>query len=133
MTVSALAAEPVPLPRPRPDIWPEPRSFAEAVAGLDFNPAAVSDRPTDCDDRLAAMAEIAAMPRLIGPEACGGADMVELEAVRLPDQRRVAIQPTALLHCGMGESVPPWLREGASPPGAAPGLPLASIENYDSY
>ncbi len=133
MTVSAFPAEPVPLPLPRPDIWPEPRSFAEAVAGLDFNPAAVSDRPTDCDDRLAAMAEIAPMPRLIGPEACGGADMVELEAVRLPDQRRVAIQPPALLHCGMAESVAAWLREEAAPRAAALGSPLAAIENYDSY
>ncbi len=89
------AAEQIPLPRPRPPIWVEPHTFAEAIAGLDFDAAAVTDQPTECDGRLASLAEAEPMPRLIGPEACGGGDMVELEAVLLPDKSRVAINPPA--------------------------------------
>ena len=127
------AAEPVPLPRPRPPIWAEPYTFAEAVAGLDFNSADVTDTPTACDTRLAGLAEIEPMPRLIGPEACGGRDLVEVAAVLLPDKSRVAIQPPALLNCGMAESLASWLRDEAAPRVAQLGSALTAIENYDSY
>jgi hypothetical protein len=126
-------AEPVPLPRPRPPIWVEPHTFAEAIAGLDFNAADVTDQPTACDGRLAAMAEIEPMPRLIGPEACSGRDLVEVAAVLLPDQSRIAIKPPAMLNCGMAESLAAWLRDEAAPRAAALGSALTAIENYDSY
>src|SRR5674476_970009 len=67
------AAEDVPLPRPRPHVppaWSEPHSFREA-AGPDFNSAEVTAKPSDCDLRVAKIAVIAPMPRLIGPGACG--------------------------------------------------------------
>jgi hypothetical protein len=127
------AAEPVPLPRPRPPIWAEPHSFAEAIAGLDFDAAHVTADPTDCDRRLAAMAESESMPRLIGPGACGGGDMVELTAVLLADKARVMVEPAALLNCSMAESLAAWLREEAAPRVAALGSALVRIENYDSY
>jgi hypothetical protein len=129
----AAAAEPVPLPRPRPPLWPEPLTFADAVAGLDFDPAAVTDRPTDCDRRLVGMASAVLMPRLIGPEACGGVDLVELEAVLTPDNGRIIVDPPALLSCGMASSVARWLREEAAPRAARLGAPLVAVENYDSY
>ncbi len=65
----SAAAEVVPLPRPRPPQtpgWTEPHSFREA-AGPDFKSEDVTDKPSDCDERLGKMAVIAAMPRLIGP------------------------------------------------------------------
>ncbi len=126
-------AEAVPLPRPRPPIRSEPHTFTEAIAGLDFDPAAVADHPTECDGRLTALAEVEPLPRLIGPEACGGADMVELDAVRLPDKSRIAIEPPATLNCGMAESVVSWLRDEAAPSVAKLGTKLTAIENYDSY
>ena len=126
-------AEPVPLPRPRPPIWTEPRTFAEAVVGLDFDPAAVTDAPTVCDARLARVAQAEPMPRLIGPEACGGADMVEVGAVLLSDASRIAIVPPATLNCGMAESLANWLRDEAAPSVAKRGGKLTSIENFDSY
>jgi hypothetical protein len=127
------AAEPIPLPRPRPPLWIEPQTFEEAIAGLDFDAAAVSDQPTACDARLAGLAEAEPMPRLIGPATCGGADMVELRIVWLADKSRVAVNPPALLNCGMAESLASWLRDEAAPRAAKLGSPLASIENYDSY
>jgi len=127
------AAEPVPLPRPRPPIWIEPHTFEEAIAGLNFDAAAVTDQPTECDGRLANLAEAEPMPRLIGPEACGGTDMVEVTAVLLADKSRIAINPPALLNCGMAESLASWLRDEAAPRAAKLGSPLTGIENYDSY
>lgn len=127
------AAEQIPLPRPRPPIWIEPQTFEEAIAGLNFDPAAVTDQPTDCDGRLAGLAQAEPTPRLIGPETCGGEDMVELEAVLLPDNSRVAVNPPATLNCSMAESLASWLRDEAAPRVAKLGSPLTAIENYNSY
>jgi hypothetical protein len=66
--------ESVLLPRPRPPSGPEPQSFAEA-AGPDFDTANVTRALSDCDRRLAAIAAIELLPRLIGKGDCGGHDM----------------------------------------------------------
>lgn len=126
------AAEPVPLPRPRPPVWVEPLSFREA-AGPGFDSAGVTSAPTACDDRLAKFAAVAPMPRLIGPGACGGGDMIELDAVLLADGSRVTVEPAAVLTCAMAESFAGWLREEAAPQVAKLGSPLRAVENYDSY
>jgi hypothetical protein len=125
--------KPVPLPRPRPHIWVEPKSFAEAIAGLDFDASKVTGQPTDCDERLAAISEQVPMPRLIGPGACGGSDMVELKAVLLADKSRITVTPPAMITCRMAESLAGWLRDDAAPRVAKLGSTLVGIENYDAY
>ena len=127
------AADEVPLPRARPPIWLEPPSFAEAAAGLDFKASNVASEPTPCDTRLADLATIERLPLLIGPGACGGSDMVEVEAVLLPDSNRITIEPPAVLSCAMAESVAGWLRDSVAPRVAKFGSTLAAIENYDFY
>jgi hypothetical protein len=126
------AAEDIPLPRPRPPVWLEPMSFREA-AGPDFNAAEVVSTPSDCRLRLAAMAAIAPMPRLIGPGACGGRDLVELEAVLLTDHTRVGIKPAPVLRCEMAESLAAWIRDEAAPRVSALGAALRSVDNYDDF
>ena len=126
-------ADEVPLPQPRPAIWTEPHSFAEAIAGLGFDPGDVGSEPTLCDGRLAAMAAIELLPRFIGPGACGGRDMVEVDAVFLPKGGRIAVEPAAVLNCSMAELVASWLRDEAAPRVAELGSALTAIENYDSY
>ena len=126
-------AEPVPLPRPRPPIWTQPRSFEEAVAGLDFDSASVTAEPTDCDRGLAATAEIESLPRLIGPGACGGPDMVALKAVQLADHTRIEIKPAPVLRCPMAERLAAWLRDDAAPGLKASGAQLAAVDTYDDY
>src|SRR5262245_13406612 len=74
------AAEDVPLPKPRPPVWIEPHTFREA-AGPDFNSKDVTNTPTECDKRLQAVAAVELLPRLIGPGACGGGDIVRIQAV----------------------------------------------------
>jgi hypothetical protein len=119
----------VPLPRPRPPVANVPPAGTAAVTGL----GKVSSAPTPCDRRLSAMAAVRLLPRLIGPGACGSPDMVELEGVLMPDTRRVAVEPPAVLNCTMAESLAGWLREEAAPRVAKLGSALAAIENYDSY
>src|SRR5215510_13652002 len=100
---ATTTVENVPLPRPRPPFWPEPHSFAEA-AGPGFDSASVTGALSDCDQRLEEIASIELLPRLIGPGDCGGRDMIRLEAVLLPNRKRVEVRPTAILRCAKAES-----------------------------
>lgn len=124
--------ESVPLPRPRPAFWLEPHSFAEA-AGPDFDSKNVTSALSDCDQRLTAIAAIELLPRLIGPGDCGGRDMIRLEAVLLPDHKRVEIRPTAVLRCAMAKSFVVWLRDEASGHVSVLGDALRSVDTFGSY
>lgn len=136
------AADDVPLPRARPPVWapppwaqpvsPEPHSFREA-AGPDFDTAAVTAKLSDCDERIAKIAAVAPMPRLIGPGACGGGDMVRVDAVLLPGDLRVEIRPAPYLRCPMAEQFALWVRDDATPKLAAAGPALRSVETYDDF
>ncbi len=126
------AAEDIPLPRPRPPIWAEPQSFAEA-AGPGFNSADVTSEPSDCRLRLETIATIAPMPRLIGPGACGGGDMVRLDAVLLAGHARIEVKPAPVLRCAMAESLAAWIRDEAVPRVAKAGAALRSVETYDDF
>jgi hypothetical protein len=116
----AAAAEPVPLPRPRP-------------TGANLTLITVPHQVTSCDERLQALAIVAMLPGRIGPGACGGLDLVQVDAVLLPDNTRIAVKPAAVLSCPMAESLAGWLRGEAAPRVAKLGSALAGIENYDSY
>ena len=126
------AAEDVPLPRPRPPVWVEPLTFREA-AGPDFNSAEVTSQPSECRLRLEQVAAVEPMPRLIGPGACGGRDMVRLDAVLLADRTRIEVKPSPVLRCEMAESLAAWIRDEAAPRLSAIGAVLRSIDNYDDF
>ena len=108
----------VPLPRPRPAEAPkaqsgkaEPGKPAAESAGAwpggkpaeQAAPAPQpSPQPSAC--RLALTEAIAiapSIPDIQGPGGCGGEDLVRLEAIVLPDKRRVAVKPAAILRCTM--------------------------------
>jgi hypothetical protein len=126
------AAEDIPLPRPRPPIWAEPQSFREA-AGPDFNSADVTSDPSACRARLESIAVIDAMPRLIGPGACGGGDMVQLNAVRLAGDARIAVKPAPVVRCELAEQLAAWIRDEAVPRVTAAGIVLRSVDTYDDF
>jgi len=126
------AAEDVPLPRPRPPLWIEPQSFREA-AGPDFNSADVTSEPSDCRLRLMEIANIEPMPRLIGPGACGGGDMVRLNAVQRAGQVRVELKPAPVLRCMMAESLAAWIQDEAVPRLSKAGMALRAVETYDDF
>lgn len=110
-------SDPVPLPRPRPAL-PEEANTAPAAPGGEATPAA-SDQPTAPSAcRLAltdAIAIAPSIPPVKGPGACGGDDLVRLEAVVLSDKRRVAVKPAAILRCKMASAVAQWVREDVAP------------------
>ncbi|MDO9413125.1 MAG: extensin family protein [Pseudolabrys sp.] len=135
------ATTPVPLPRPRPKVgvlpswiatlWHEPRTFREA-AGEDFQTSEVTSAPSPCRVRLEKFAVIAAMPRLIGPGACGGGDIVRVDAV-LVAGRKVEIKPAPYLQCPMAEQLALWVRDDTTPLLAAIGGSMKSLETYDDF
>jgi hypothetical protein len=125
-------AEEVPLPRPRPPLWIEPQSFREA-AGPDFNSADVSSEPTECDKRILTIAAVEPLPRLIGPDACGGSDMLRLAAALRPDGTRIEIKPAPVLRCEFAESVAAWLRDEVAPRIDKLGASLRTVETYDDF
>ncbi len=126
----AAAAADTPLPRPRPPSPFEPKSYAEATAGLTL-PAEITRAPSACRARLDAIAVVEALPHLIGPGECGGGDMIRLTAAVLPNGKRVPIVPAPELRCEMAEAIAAWLRDEVVPMFADNAL--ASVENYDSY
>lgn len=131
----ATAADDVPLPKPRPPqppAWVEPRTFLQA-AGPDFRSAEVTSKPSECRLRLERIAAVEAMPRLIGPGACGASDMVRLDAVLLADGARVDFNPAPFLRCPFAESLAAWVRDEAVPATAKAGAALKSVETYDDF
>jgi extensin-like protein len=74
-----------------------------------------------------------ALPAIEGPGACGATDVVRLEAVFTLDHRRVALNPPAVLRCGMAEALVRWLREEAAPLVAARGAPPSSLTTAASF
>lgn len=126
------AAEDVPLPKPRPTVWIEPRTFREA-AGPDFNSADVTNAPTECGKRLQAIATVELLPRLIGPGACGGGDMVRLEAIMRAGEARIELKPAPVLRCAFAESFAGWLRDEAAPRAEKLGAALRMVETYDDF
>ena len=129
---SAMADDPVPLPRPRPHISMDPQSFREA-AGPDFKSEEVTSEPSECRKRLDLIAATSAIPRLIGPGACGGGDMVQLDAVLVTGRARIPLKPSPVIRCAMAESLTAWIRDEAVPRVAAAGPALRSVETYDDF
>ena len=132
LDLGLATAEEVPLPKPRPSIWIEPHTFREA-AGPDFDSTQVTSAPTECDQRIRAIAAIEPMPRLIGPESCGGEDMVRLDAVTRSGGVRIDLKPAPVLRCMFAESVAAWLRDEVAPRVEKLGAALRAVETYDSY
>jgi hypothetical protein len=130
--IDLALGEDVPLPEPRPSVWVLPQTFREA-AGPDFDSAHVTSAPTECDQRLRAIAAIEPMPRLIGPDSCGGEDLVRLDAVARPGGARIELRPAPVLRCTFAESVATWLRDEAAPRAEKLGAALRAVETYDAY
>lgn len=118
-----MAAQTIPLPRPRPPSLGPSASASEPNA-----------QPSACRLRLTTDIAIApSLPSIRGPGECEAPDVVRLEAVVLPDHSRVAVAPPAVLRCSMAEAVASWLREDAAPRVRDSGASLKAIETLDSF
>ncbi|HEX9238841.1 MAG TPA: extensin family protein [Xanthobacteraceae bacterium] len=103
-------------------------SFSEAGGA-----APTPTPPSACQMRLAKIAVFQALGTLVGPGDCGAPDAVQLLAVMLPDQTKVAVTPPATLRCTMAEQVTEWVRDDVAPSLAHFGPPLRALDNFDSY
>jgi hypothetical protein len=128
------------LPRPRPAEAPgiEDKPMegkpdeAEKPAVEKAEPAPAP--PSAC--RLALTEAIAiapSIPAISGPGACGGDDLVRLEAVVLADNKQVAVKPAAILRCTMAAAVADWVRSDMAPLAQRLGTTLAELDNFDSF
>jgi len=134
----------IPLPRPRP---------ADAPVTEPEKPAAAKQAPAEADKpaeraasppappppsacRLAltdAIAIAPSIPDIKGPGECGGEDLVRLEAVVLPDKRRVSLKPAAILRCAMASEIADWIRTDMAPLAMSLGSVITDLDNLDSF
>lgn len=137
----------IPLPKPRPEEAPrgtdkptdEAAPEAEGKPSPDQPGKAEAARPPEkqlsaC--RLALTEEIAiapSIPDIHGPGACGGDDLVRLEAIVLPDKRRVAVKPAAILRCTMASAIADWVRTDMVPLATSLGSTITDLDNFDSF
>jgi Extensin-like protein C-terminus len=112
----------IPLPHARPTNIPGEPSVATANSQL-----------SQCQLRLVGLADLKALPPITGPGECVANDVVALDAVLLPDQRRIVLSPSATLRCPMAEAIVHWLRDDVAPLIAALGTSLRGVETLDSF
>jgi hypothetical protein len=142
----------VPLPKPRPaeapsaeredtdtdQASPEPDKAKEKGKDGAKEQAAPAAKPTPQPSacRLALTDEIAiapSIPDIHGVGGCGGEDLVRLEAVVLPDKRRVSVKPAAILRCTMANAIAGWIRGDMAPLAERLGSTISELDNFDSF
>jgi hypothetical protein len=135
----------VPLPKPRPAEAPSAErdkpDKAQQAAPANGKPdqeAAPAPQPAPQPSacRLALTEDIAiapSIPDIKGEGGCGGEDLVRLEAVVLPDKRRVSVKPAAILRCPMASALVEWIRSDIAPLAERVGSTLADLDNFDSF
>jgi hypothetical protein len=140
----ALAKGTIPLPRPRPADAPKVESApgTEDAPNASQQPDEVKPEETEAKPpepsacRLAltdAIAIAPSIPAIKGPGACGGDDLVRLEAVVIADNQKVSVKPAAILRCTMATAIADWVRADMSPLAVSLGTRLAELDNFDSF
>jgi hypothetical protein len=140
----------VPMPRPRPAETPAIPQAEKPAEKPDENAAApaqpapdkpVAEQhpaepapPSPCRVALTdAVAVAPSIPDIKGPGACGGPDMVRLEAIVLADRTKVPLKPAATMRCTMASAVADWIRTDMAPLAGSLGTRLAELDNFDSF
>lgn len=134
----------IPLPKPRPEAAPKATDEAAPEADGKSSPDNPNKPPQAAPPpekqlsacRLALTDEIAvapSIPDIHGPGACGGEDLVRLEAIMLPDKRKVAVKPAAILRCPMATAIADWVRTDMMPLAASLGSTITDLDNFDSF
>jgi hypothetical protein len=134
--IAARSPSAVPLPRPRPSIPEEANTVPAGEAAPAASDPSPAQPPAPSACRLAltdAVAIAPSIPPVRGPGACGGDDLVRLEAVVLSDKRRVAVKPAAILRCRMAAAIADWVRVDVVPLAAGLGTTVSELDNFDSF
>jgi hypothetical protein len=121
-SASAAKSESAPLPRERP-----------AVPGDQFSASKIEPERSPCQLQLSEIAEFKSMPPITGPGECTATDVVDVNAVLLPDNHRVVFSPVVTLQCSMAEVVAHWIRDDVAPTLDALGMSLRGVETLESF
>jgi hypothetical protein len=144
-TAEPLSKAAVPLPKPRPSEAPsaerekpDKEQQASPSNGKPGEQAAPAPEPTPQPSacRLALTDEVAiapSIPDIRGAGGCGGEDLVRLEAIMLPDKRRVSVKPAAILRCPMASALASWIRSDIAPLAERLGSTVSDLDNFDSF
>jgi hypothetical protein len=126
------------LPKPRPAEAPSAERDSpdkeEQANGKPEQAAPTAPGPSAC--RLALTETIAiapSIPDIKGAGGCGGEDLVRLEAIVLPDKRRVSVKPAAILRCPMASALADWIRSDIAPLAERLGSAVSDLDNFDSF
>src|SRR5260370_35392732 len=95
----------IPLPRARPVDIPGDQSSAARTEAV----------VSPCRSRLAEISAFKPLPPITGPGDCTALDVVDLDAVPLPDGHRIAFSLSATRRCPMAEAVRHVRREDVAP------------------
>lgn len=152
MPAQAYLTTRVPLPKPRPAEMQqiEPESSMKDSGQSGVPPAQPENEAADQKSteqkspkppppsacRLALGEDIAiapSIPDINGPGACGGPDLVRLEAIVLLDKTRVPLKPAATMRCSMAAAVADWVRTDMAPLAGSLNTKLLEIDNFDSF
>jgi hypothetical protein len=140
----------VPLPRPRPADAPAAEASPPAAGAPQVAPEAAkpteqaapaptlsqppAPQPSACRLALTEAVAIApSIPDIHGAGGCGGEDLVRLEAIVLPDNKRVSVKPAAILRCAMASELADWIRTDIAPLAAGLGSTISDLDNFDSF
>ena len=122
-------------PRPHPPKRDEAGQGGAGEGGKpDEQAAPAPPQPSAC--RLALTEAIAiapSIPDIKGAGGCGGEDLVRLEAIVLPDKRRVSVKPAAILRCPMASALADWIRSDIAPLAERLGSAISDLDNFDSF
>jgi hypothetical protein len=113
-------------PRSTPPERPLPRNQHDSASKTE------SERSL-CQSQLADIAEFKPAPPIDGPGGCTAIDPVNVEAVLLPANQRVAFTPMVTLQCSMAQAVAHWIRRDVAPTLEKFGLALRGVETLESY
>ena len=123
--------QPLPMALPQ-EFAPPQEAYASFPENEVATPQAAPAASSACQVSLAKVAEFQSLPVLVGPGDCGADNAVEMSAVTLPDQSKVAVSPPAIMRCPMAQQIADWVRDDVAP--TLKGLPpLRALDNLASY
>ena len=117
-----VKSETVPLPRERPPVLGDKTSASD-----------IESEKSPCELQLSKIAEFRSMPPITGPGECTATDVVNVNAVVLPDNHRVVFSPVVTLQCSMAEVVAHWIRDDVAPTLDALRMSLRGVETLESF
>ena len=118
----SVKAETIPVPRERPPVL-EDQTLAPKIE---------SER-SPCQLQLSEIAEFKPVPPITGPGECTATDVVNVNAVLLPDNHRVVFSPVVTLQCSMAEVVAHWIRDDVAPTLDTLGMSLRGVETLELF